>query len=244
MADNPKNEACKTYLEQTKLLVTLTSAFIVAPAVFYERVNILNGWTIAMEFFFISSILMSYVVFGAIAGTQFINQYNVHRRAVKYGSIIQLALFFLGLICLLISLSSFSKATNPPVKQTASDSTATPSYKPNQVIRLNNVYFDFGKWNLRIESFNELDKLYQTLTKSQTMKIEIRAHTDSVGSDSYNLSLSDKRAGSVANYLLSRGISVSHVTYKGFGERMPVASNSTEEGRQINRRVEFLVINP
>jgi len=105
MADNHKNEACKSYLEQTKLLVTLASAFIIAPAVFYEAIDLANWWNIIMELCFILSVLAGYVVFGSISGTQYNGGFYVHRRAAKYSSFFQIGSYLLGLGIFIFSLT-------------------------------------------------------------------------------------------------------------------------------------------
>jgi len=111
-----------------------------------------------------------------------------------------------------------------------------------QVVRLNNVFFDFDKWDLRGESFIELDRVVKLLKENPAIEIEMSAHTDSRGSDAYNFKLSDNRARSVMNYILSRGIDPGRITSKGYGETVPVATNDTDEGRQLNRRVEFTIL--
>lgn len=110
-----------------------------------------------------------------------------------------------------------------------------------QVFRLNNVFFDFDKWDLRPESYVELDRVVKLLNDNPSMEIELSAHTDSFGSDDYNFKLSDNRAKSCREYLLSKGIDSSRVTSKGYGETQPVAPNDTPENRQLNRRVEFKI---
>lgn len=110
------------------------------------------------------------------------------------------------------------------------------------VVRLNNVFFDFDKANLRSESFVELDRVVKLLSENPSIEIELSAHTDSKGSDEYNLRLSDSRAKSVMEYILSKGIAPGRVAAQGFGETKPVAENDTEENRQLNRRVEFKIV--
>lgn len=107
---------------------------------------------------------------------------------------------------------------------------------------LRNVFFDFDKSILKNESNIELDKLVAYLSSNQNLKIEIGGHTDNQGNDEYNMNLSLERAKSVYNYLISKGISADRMSYKGYGETKPIASNDTEEGRQLNRRTEFKVI--
>ncbi len=109
-------------------------------------------------------------------------------------------------------------------------------------IVLTNIFFDFNKATLRTESIAELDRLYKLLVDISTLKIEISGHTDNVGSATYNQQLSENRAKSVVNYLTEKGIAVERLQYKGYGFTQPVATNDTPEGRQINRRTEFKVL--
>jgi len=117
-----------------------------------------------------------------------------------------------------------------------------------QVVRLNNVFFDFDKWNLRPESFVELDRVVKLLKENPTIEIEMSAHTDSKGADEYNMTLSDNRAKSCMEYILSKGIATNRITSHGYGETVPMASNTNPdgsdnpEGRQLNRRVEFKIL--
>ncbi|WP_202552393.1 OmpA family protein [Ginsengibacter hankyongi] len=111
-----------------------------------------------------------------------------------------------------------------------------------QVVRLNNVFFDFDKWDLRPESFIELNRVVKLLNENPSIEIEMSAHTDSRGSDEYNFKLSDNRARSVMEYIISKGIDSSRITSHGYGETKPVATNDTDEGRQLNRRVEFKIL--
>jgi outer membrane protein OmpA-like peptidoglycan-associated protein len=111
-----------------------------------------------------------------------------------------------------------------------------------QVVRLNNVFFDFDKWDLRHESFIELNRVVELLKENPAIAIEMSAHTDSHGADDYNFKLSDNRARSVMEYILSKGIDPSRITSKGYGETKPVAANDTPENRQLNRRVEFTIV--
>ena len=114
--------------------------------------------------------------------------------------------------------------------------------KINASIRLNNVFFDQGKYDLRPESFAELDRLVEFLTTNASTEIELGGHTDNVGSDNDNRTLSQNRVNSVMAYVVGHGISQSRLTAKGFGESKPVSTNDTEEGRQLNRRVEFTIL--
>lgn len=114
--------------------------------------------------------------------------------------------------------------------------------KKGEVIRLNNIFFDFAKSSLKEESYFELNRLYDLLLKNKKLRIEISGHTDNVGSESYNTNLSNERAQSVVNYLVSKGIDISRLSYKGYGPSKPIDTNDTEEGRANNRRVEFTIL--
>lgn len=117
-----------------------------------------------------------------------------------------------------------------------------------QVFRLNNVFFDFDKYSLRPESFVELDRVVNFLNEYPNIEIEMSAHTDSKGADEYNMVLSDNRARSVMEYILSKGIAASRIVSHGYGENKPVAPNTNPDGsdnpdgRQLNRRVEFKIL--
>ena len=108
-------------------------------------------------------------------------------------------------------------------------------------IVLNNIFFDFGKATLSPSSKPELDRVATVLKDNPSMKIEISGHTDNKGSATFNVKLSEMRAKSVVDYLVTNGISSNRLTYKGYGLLKPIASNETEEGRQQNRRTEFKV---
>lgn len=109
------------------------------------------------------------------------------------------------------------------------------------VVRLNNVFFDFDKWDLRPESYMELDRVVALLRDNPAIEIEMSAHTDSRGADDYNFKLSDNRARSVMDYILSKGVATKRIASKGYGETKPVAPNDTDDNRQLNRRVEFTI---
>ena len=111
-----------------------------------------------------------------------------------------------------------------------------------QSIILKNIFFDFDKATIRMESANELDRLIKLLTDNPTLKIELGSHTDSKGSDDYNQKLSQSRSQSVVNYLIGKGILTDRLVAKGYGETAPVATNDTELGRQENRRTDFKIL--
>ncbi len=109
------------------------------------------------------------------------------------------------------------------------------------VIVLKNIFFDFDKATIRPESANELERLIKLLNDNPTIKIELGSHTDSKGSDEYNLKLSDNRSKSVVDYLIGKGISAARLVAKGYGETKPIDTNETDSGRQNNRRTEFKI---
>ncbi len=109
-------------------------------------------------------------------------------------------------------------------------------------IVLNNIFFDFDKSTLRSESTAELDRVVKMLNNIPTLKIEISGHTDNLGSDEYNQKLSENRAKAVVDYLIAKGIAKDRLTFKGYGESQPISDNTTDEGRQLNRRTEFKVL--
>lgn len=109
-------------------------------------------------------------------------------------------------------------------------------------VRLKNIYFDFDKTTLKSESFVELDKVVDFLKRNSSVEIEIAGHTDSKGSDDYNLNLSQGRSQSVVDYLISQGIESYRLSAHGYGESKPIDTNDTDEGRANNRRVEFTVL--
>lgn len=111
-----------------------------------------------------------------------------------------------------------------------------------ETVVLRNIFFETDKYNLLSDSKAELGKLIAFLAKNQSMRIEIGGHTDNVGNDAHNITLSQNRAKAVYDYLLANGINAEKLTYKGYGKTMPIESNDTPEGRAQNRRTEFKVI--
>lgn len=110
-----------------------------------------------------------------------------------------------------------------------------------------NIYYDFDKWNIRPDAAAELDKLVELIQDNPTLRFELGSHTDSRGSDPYNLVLSDARANSAVDYLVRHGVDPDRLTSQGYGERQLVnhckdGVECTEEEHQANRRTEFKVI--
>jgi len=103
------------------------------------------------------------------------------------------------------------------------------------------LFFGFDSYGLRAETKKNLSDLAKTLNKYEDTDVLIEGHTDSTGDDSYNQSLSEKRASQVKDYLVEQQVKGSRVTTKGYGESQPLASNDTEAGKQSNRRVEVAI---
>ncbi len=117
--------------------------------------------------------------------------------------------------------------------------------RDGDVIKLNlpdGVTFDFGKANLKSQFYPALDNVASTLAEYNQTIVEVSGHTDSVGSDAANQTLSVQRANAVGNYLIGRGLVRERFEIVGFGETRPVASNDTDSGRALNRRVEIRVV--
>lgn len=111
-----------------------------------------------------------------------------------------------------------------------------------QKIRLNNLFFDTGKSDLKSTSFAELNRLVRSMKRYPAMTIEVGGHTDAQGNAQSNLKLSKARANSVLNYLSSKGIPSSRLQAKGYGQAKPLSNNNTIVGRARNRRVEFTIL--
>lgn len=110
-----------------------------------------------------------------------------------------------------------------------------------QTVVINNIFFEFAKSDIKPESLPELNRLVEFLQTYPQVKIEIRGHTDSIGSSAFNMKLSNNRAKAVFNFLINNGIDKKRLGFIGFGKEKPVADNGTDEGRQLNRRVEFVI---
>ena len=136
---------------------------------------------------------------------------------------------------------------NFPFSQKTPDSTynidiALQPLAANASIILKNIFFDVNKFQLKPESQVELDNVVLLLKENPTVKIQINGYTDNAGKPADNITLSNNRAKAVVEYISSKGIDVKRMSYQGFGEKMPLADNSTEEGRARNRRTELKVM--
>jgi outer membrane protein OmpA-like peptidoglycan-associated protein len=112
-----------------------------------------------------------------------------------------------------------------------------------KAIVLENIYYDLDKAEIRPDAALELDKLVKILTDNPAIRIELSSHTDSRSSDAYNLDLSQRRAQSAVDYMVSKGIAADRLVAKGYGETQLIIKDAkTEEEHQTNRRTEFKVI--
>jgi outer membrane protein OmpA-like peptidoglycan-associated protein len=109
------------------------------------------------------------------------------------------------------------------------------------IVNISDVLFDTGKYTLRPGAREKLAKVSGIILAYPSLKLEVEGHTDSVGTDEYNMQLSENRASAVRDFLVQQGINTSSIAARGFGESQPVATNDTAAGRQQNRRVELVV---
>lgn len=119
-----------------------------------------------------------------------------------------------------------------------------PEEKPyglNEIHTFKNLLFSFDKADLVKASITEIDRLYEYLKDNEQLLVAIDGHTDTMGTDAYNKRLSANRAKAVTDYLIKKGISEERVSWKGYGGNIPIADNTSKSGRELNRRVEFLI---
>ena len=107
---------------------------------------------------------------------------------------------------------------------------------------LRNIFFDFDKATLKKQSNIELNRVVQFMKENPTVRIELSGHTDYKGSAEYNMTLSNERAKAAMEYLAKKGVPRDRMEYKGYGKTQPIADNSTEAGRALNRRTEIKII--
>lgn len=143
---------------------------------------------------------------------------------------------------------SFSSAVLSLVDSLMNPAVCLKRFEIDKPIVIDNIFYDYGKATLRPESKQVLDTLYYLLLDNPKMEIELGAHTDSKGTDAFNLKLSNERAKACVDYLIDKGIDRVRVESKGYGESRPVAPNTlpngkdNPDGRQLNRRTEFKVL--
>jgi len=136
---------------------------------------------------------------------------------------------------------AFAQPAAPPPPPAPVAQAPPPAPPAKKKIVLRSVHFDFDKATLKPEAKPILDEAVQVLKQEGSVDIVVEGHTDSIGTEQYNLRLSRRRADTVRRYLVDHGIAASRITAEGFGESKPVASNDTADGRAQNRRVELHV---
>lgn len=141
-----------------------------------------------------------------------------------------------------ISLDYQEAPAPPPPPVAKAPPPPPPAPAPKRKIVLRGVNFDFDKSNIRADARPILDEAVRILTEEGGIAVIAAGHTDSVGTDQYNMGLSMRRANAVRDYLVKGGISSSRIRIEGLGESQPVASNDTAEGRAQNRRTELKVV--
>lgn len=129
-----------------------------------------------------------------------------------------------------------------PEETTMFDVEMRPALEEGQVLSFNNIYFDSGSANIKPESFPILDNVAQTLIANQGVAVRIAGHTDSDGSSSYNQGLSERRAASVRDYLVNKGVPAGSLSTVGYGEEQPVVPNTSASNKAQNRRIEFIIL--
>jgi len=145
--------------------------------------------------------------------------------------------------------SSLAIVGTPPKPPEPPKEEPPPPPKPKRVevtadkiVIREKIQFDLNKATIKPESDELLGEIVEVFKENPHIKkVSIEGHTDNQGSDSYNQKLSDQRAKSVLDYLVGKGIDAKRLTSKGFGESKPIGSNDTEEGKEQNRRVEFII---
>lgn len=113
----------------------------------------------------------------------------------------------------------------------------------DQIVIHDKIQFETNKAVIKAESFGLLDEITAAVKEAaQIKKLSIEGHTDDVGADKYNQKLSEQRAASVKQYLVEHGVDAARLDSKGWGEAKPIGDNKTEEGKEQNRRVEFIIV--
>jgi len=130
----------------------------------------------------------------------------------------------------------------PPAPPKPEPPPPPPPPLPKQPISFHSVYFDFDKSTLKPEAVTELDRAVKIMLDNPNVMLELQGNTDSVGTDSYNMKLGERRAKAVLDYLKSKGVAANRLKTMSFGESKPESSNKTAEGRTENRRVDLIIV--
>nr|WP_252730271.1 OmpA family protein [Lacinutrix sp. C3R15] len=142
----------------------------------------------------------------------------------------------------LVNLHDADWTETKPIKPVVVSKNDDKKIAINKDYTFQNVVFDFNSSELSKGAKSEIKSVYNLLTQNQGTKIIISGHTDNVGGSKFNQALSEKRAKSVTDYFISLGLEEGSISYFGYGNEKPIATNDTEDGRNKNRRVEFKIV--
>jgi OOP family OmpA-OmpF porin len=170
-----------------------------------------------------------------------------HTSSVVRGAALAAVILFGGALSACGGTTTFASADDIPIVGAAPEPEPPPPERvvvtEDAIVINDKILFDYNKATIRSESFGLLDEIVSVIEKNPRIKkISIEGHTDSDGTDEYNRDLSDRRAASVMKYLTEHGVDAGRLTSTGHGESAPIATNETDEGKQKNRRVEFLIL--
>src|SRR5712691_4783241 len=170
---------------------------------------------------------------GGVTGGVAVNNSKEHPRNVERGAAIGGGIAGGGLIGALLgrAICDPEKEAPPP---------PPPPAKAEPLVTLHGPQFDFNKATLKPAGKKMVDGAVTVMKDKPSMKVSVEGHTDSIGSDTYNQKLSERRAQAVRDYMVSQGIDAARISVKGWGKTKPIASNKTEAGRAENRRVEII----
>ena len=139
-------------------------------------------------------------------------------------------------------LSGRVRASSAPKAPALPTSIERKGLKAGSIIRLDKVYFEANQFTLKAESLNALEEVFNFLHDNPDVSVEVGGHTNNNPTDDFANNLSTNRAKAVADWLIKRGIPAGRVKYKGYGKKMPIAQNTTPEGRKLNQRVEIKIL--
>jgi outer membrane protein OmpA-like peptidoglycan-associated protein len=137
-----------------------------------------------------------------------------------------------------------AKESAPVATPKSEFSVPAPILKSDSLITLSEFLFETDSHTLREKHFSQLDSIGAFLLTHPTLEVNISGHTDNTGNESHNVTLSQRRAEGVAQYLAGKGVAPGKIKFQGFGSAKPIQGNQTKEGRSKNRRVEILISNP
>ena len=165
----------------------------------------------------------------------FKNNAGTRKFKIKKGAK-QGAYYYLDMVAL-----NLAKSIGSIVNSSHDPDLETENYELDKIHVFKNVLFNFDEFKLLDSAKTDVQKIYNYLDANKSLQITVDGHTDNIGTSSYNQYLSDRRCSAVAKYLIELGVSEDRISWKGHGGSAPIASNETEEGRQKNRRVAFII---